>query len=98
MLSGFNCYFQFIFNTDNNELTLVLDEVEDHEIEDTGIEKSKTIILTNPLDIDKSKQEALEMTKAMLRSAGKYSEDYSSIMDTFSDLMNKVKEEIACQK
>lgn len=36
MEGGFTCYFQFNFNTDNNELTLTLVDVEGAKIEDNG--------------------------------------------------------------
>lgn len=91
MSSGYNCYFQFSFNTDNNKLTLILDEVENHEIEDTGIEESKTIVLTDPLDIEKSKQEAIGLINSMM-PAGKVLEDLTPLIDSFLGLMNKIKE------
>ena len=72
---------------------MIFDEVENHKIEDTGIEEQKTIVLADPLDIEKSKQAVIGMIDSMM-PAGKVVEDHKPIVDSFLGLMDKVREEI----
>lgn len=93
MQNEFTCYVQFSLDTDNNELTLAVVDVEGAKFEDTGLEQKKTIVLKNPSDIETSKKEVIEMFRAML-PAGKYVPDFTPLVNEFLEFMDKVKDEI----